>query len=400
MKFLLYAHGGSGNHGCEGIVAATARLLRGIDSSAEVILSSRKPAEDERSTILSVDKIVNEFSGYWGLLSPLRYMAAFAYRFISKDTSLYYSILYSLLFKNTLKQASDGAVALSIGGDNYCSHNCSGVAYLNRALKKRGCATVLWGCSIERDAYDKGFIRDMQSYDLIVARESRTFKMLSSLKLTNVRLYPDPVFSLGCALPEMTDDVKPENIVGINLSPLIMKYGDKPCVMRNFSRLIEFILQSTDMSIALIPHVVWDESDDRLPLSELYRAYEGTGRVTLTNGSNYCKIKSTIARCRMFVGARTHSIISAYSTCVPAIAIGYSVKAYGIAGDIFGTDKNYVVPVQSLKREDDLTGAFKWLMVHEDDVRRHLRQFMPEYCARAGASAVEIAQPVWGRWGE
>ena len=34
--------------------------------------------------------------------------------------------------------------------------------------------------------------------------------------------------------------------------------------------------------------------------------------------------------------------------------MGYSVKARGIAKDLLGTDENYVVPVQSLKSEDDL----------------------------------------------
>ena len=41
-KIFLYAHGGSGNHGCEAIVRATARILQGN----ELYLISSKPEED------------------------------------------------------------------------------------------------------------------------------------------------------------------------------------------------------------------------------------------------------------------------------------------------------------------------------------------------------------------
>ena len=83
----------------------------------------------------------------------------------------------------------------------------------------------------------------------------------------------------------------------------------------------------------------------------------------------------------MFVCARTHASIAAYSTCVPTIVLGYSVKARGIARDIWGEEKNYVIPVQSLKTENDMVSALQWMMEHEDEMRRHLLQVMPNYVA-------------------
>ena len=56
----------------------------------------------------------------------------------------------------------------------------------------------------------------------------------------------------------------------------------------------------------------------------------------------------------MFIGARTHSTIAAYSSGVPTLVVGYSVKAKGIAKDLFGTEENYVLPVQALKEENNL----------------------------------------------
>ena len=51
--------------------------------------------------------------------------------------------------------------------------------------------------------------------------------------------------------------------------------------MRNYRRLMDHILSDTDNSVALIPHVMWKNNDDRLALEELYRGYENNERVIL-----------------------------------------------------------------------------------------------------------------------
>ena len=70
--------------------------------------------------------------------------------------------------------------------------------------------------------------------------------------------------------------------------------------------------------------------------------------------------------------------------------VGYSVKAKGIAKDLFGTYKRYVLPVQSLSREEELTEAFTWLTEQEKEIRAHLQTLMPEYVARAYGAAEEV----------
>ena len=111
----------------------------------------------------------------------------------------------------------------------------------------------------------------------------------------------------------------------------------------------------------------------------MYNKFKETGRVILIEDDNCEVLKGYISRCRLFIGARTHSTIAAYATCVPTLVIGYSIKAKGIAKDIFGTYDNYVIPVQSLNKEDDLSLAFDWIYKNEDNIRRHLKDFMPEY---------------------
>ncbi len=153
--------------------------------------------------------------------------------------------------------------------------------------------------------------------------------------------------------------------------------------MRSYEALLQHIIDTTDMQIALIPHVVWAANDDRQPLKQLYDAFASTGRVVLLQDAPAEVLKGYISRCRLFIGARTHATIAAYSTCVPTMVLGYSVKARGIAQDLFGTQEHYVLPVQDLHDPAQLTEGFDWLYQNEELLRSQLQEKMPEYKARA-----------------
>ena len=92
---------------------------------------------------------------------------------------------------------------------------------------------------------------------------------------------------------------------------------------------------------------------------------------------NYCQIRHVISRCRLFIGSRTHAVISAYSMCVPTLALGYSIKSRGIAKDL-GLDEQLVINCKQFQ-SGDLLRSFKYLMQQEADIHRHLEQVMPEY---------------------
>ena len=149
--------------------------------------------------------------------------------------------------------------------------------------------------------------------------------------------------------------------------------------LKNYEKLIDFILSHTRMQIALIPHVVWSHNDDRKPLTCLYEHYKDTNRVILLDDHNSMELKGYIARCRFLVAARTHASIAGYSEKVPTLVVGYSVKAKGIAMDLFGTDENYVIPVSSLSQPDTLTKHFEWLMKMEDKIRNYYDVRLPNY---------------------
>ena len=295
---------------------------------------------------------------------------------VSLDTYPYRSIIRSFP-KDTL--------ALSIGGDNYCYGDTAYYAELNRLFRKAGHKTVLWGCSINREVMkEKIAIKDLHGYSLVTARESLTYEVLTSAGMTNVKLFPDPAFTLHPDLSAIPEGFEESGTVGINISPMILDNESLPgSAIENYKALIRYILAETEYDIALIPHVVWKQSDDRVPLRLLYEEFKDSGRIKMIEDANAERLKGVISKCRFMVAARTHASIAAYSTCVPTLVIGYSIKAKGIAKDIFGSFEDYVLPVQNLKTPNDLTDKFCWIMNHEDMIRNHLHEFMPGYIAKA-----------------
>ena len=217
-----------------------------------------------------------------------------------------------------------------------------------------------------------------------------TFEALKSIG-ANVKLYPDPAFQLNKIDKELPEGFIDGNIVGINISPMIVKNEQQNGItVKNYELLIKHIIEDTDMNVALIPHVIWENNDDRIPCKDLYDKFKHTGRIVMIDDDNCEVLKGYISRCRMFIGARTHATIAAYSTCVPTLVVGYSVKAKGIAKDIFGTYENYVIPVQTLTKEEDLSLAFDWMHKNENSIRTHLEKFMPSYCEKALEAAKEL----------
>ncbi|MCE2617199.1 MAG: polysaccharide pyruvyl transferase family protein [Phocaeicola sp.] len=376
-NILLFGHGGSANHGCEAIVRTTAGIIKDKLPDSKLFLCTPKINEDQH---YSVDKIcilknvsqnIKNFDFY---ISYLKYR--FTHNFVYLDTYRYNSLVRRL--------RKERSFALSIGGDNYCYGENKELAYLNNYFNKHGIKTILWGCSVEPSGLDNpNILNDMKNYTYIISRESLTFEAMKSHGLNNVYLYPDPAFLLK---KEQIDDhnLIKENTVGINLSPYILKCeGKKGITIKNFVHLIEYILENTSMNVALIPHVVWSHSNDCIPLQLLCNEFKNNQRVSLIGDASASELKGLISKCRFMIAARTHASIAAYSSCVPTLVVGYSVKAKGIAKDIFGTYDRYVLPVQTLSDEKELVESFQWLVCHETEIRTHLIDFMPQYIEKA-----------------
>lgn len=381
-KIVLYMHAGSGNHGCEAIVNSLCKML-----PKPAVLVTNRAAEDACYSLKDLcSEIVEERKIEKNFFVHAWY---YLWRKVSHDPESFMRYRYRAV---TGKNAQ--MLNISIGGDNYCYDNMLDRLLLaNRMFHRQGGKTMLFGCSIEPGLLQKKEIaEDMRLYDAIVARESITYEaLLGVCEKEKVYLCPDPAFLLETQKLPLPEGWTEGKMLGLNISPMIMENESKQGItMENYKALIDHILKTTDLNIVLIPHVVWENNDDRKPIAGLYNAFAQTGRVIKLEDASAPQLKGYISRCRMFIGARTHATIAAYSSCVPTLAVGYSVKAQGIAKDLFGTTQNYVLPVQKLSRKEDLIGAFEWLRGNEDAMKKQLEEIMPAYKERAARAKTII----------
>ena len=186
----------------------------------------------------------------------------------------------------------------------------------------------------------------------------------------------------------------PKNTVGINLSPLVMGWSNNgELVWDNYCGTIDYIIRETDMNICLIPHVFRTENDyDMTPHLKLYEKYKDTGRVTIISDTSLsCKhLKYIISQCRFLITARTHASIAAYSSIIPTLVLGYSIKSIGIAIDLFGTSENYVVSTDRLSTSSQLKDAFCHITDHEQEIISTLREKVPVMQQRVNNACSQI----------
>ena len=381
-KAILYSHGGSLNRGCEAIIRTTSDLLvngLGKDKISISVASFNKDA-DEALDLPSIDRYISHnklkrFSYYW-----------FIHHLSNKKLSNY---VFTNVHKDFINEASNHDLCFSVGGDNYCYPNSSWVYPVDRQLKKQGSKLVLWGCSIEPSVIDKAMIEDIRLFDLITPRESITYEALVDRGLdSNTHLHADPAFTLETDKSKVPFGLADGNTIGINVSPLIMYYErSSGMVFKSVKNLIEHILNTTDCKIALIPHVTLPDNNDLAPLTTLFDMYKDTNRILLIeDGLNASQLKGIISSCRLFIGARTHATIAAYSSCVPTLVLGYSVKSIGIAKDLFGDESGLVLPVYDLQNDKQIINSFAGLLEREKELRMHLKEIMPSYVQTARMS--------------
>ncbi|MEE0859634.1 MAG: polysaccharide pyruvyl transferase family protein [Acutalibacteraceae bacterium] len=364
-------NGASANHGCEAIIRSSKKII-----NDEIILLTNNFENEKKYGIDKILKVEND--SVCAVKGLKRFLSKVYFR-IKKSS--YLTTKYSK--KELLDKVHKDDIFVSIGGDNYCYNGYERMSYLNRAIRIKGGKTVLWGCSVDEGEMPQLMKDDLSKFDLITARESISYEILKKLNKNTV-LVSDPAFILPvqkCALPEGFEE---KNTVGINLSPLVLNcVSDSSVIEDNYIELINYIIENTDMKIALLPHVVVETNDDRIPLKRLYEKFKDTGRVIMIEDNNCMVLKYYISKMKYFIGARTHATIAAYSSYVPTLVVGYSTKSKGIAKDLFGTSDNYVLNIYDMKSKTDLTNNFKWIMKNEDVIKNTLDKIMPEYVDKA-----------------
>lgn len=370
------SHLDSGNRGCEAITKGTCEIL-GSEYSFEATTQNME---------------LDSQMGYSGNIVFGKFKdCSFSARVIKKltrklmPTHTADKVMFRLRYASTFNRYKENDLVLSTGGDMFCYGDDIDTIRLNDFLYEKSMKTVLWGCSIGEENLSSKKIEVLNKFAAVTVRESLSECVLKEkVGLKNVFRFPDSAFVLKpekCELPAYFS----KDVIGINLSNFVgAEIGKDTIFGKNIICLFNYILNNTQFDIVLIPHVFWKGQDDRISCNYYYDYFKDNYRIHVlsTENMNYCQIRYAISKCKFFLGARTHAMISAYSTCVPSIALGYSIKSKGIAKDLNMPDYT-VLDYRNLKRNDEIVERFKQLQDNEAAIRRLLSEEIPGYIQKA-----------------
>lgn len=329
-KLLLYGHGGACNHGAEAILRASIPIFRRFN--VPIYLSTHFPEQDRT---FGLDRLVDRLIPADLSLVPEEHTAK---TFAEKEQ------VAACIYRDALEEIDGETICVAVGGDNYCYPNWHRQSVFHHTSKTRGGFSILWGCSIQPEQIDRRMREILGGYDHIYTREILTTQALRNLRMPRVTQLPDPAFMLKkepAALPEHFGS----HTVAVNLSPLLLRRSDVllPC----FVEVSRLLLERAD-ALLMVPHVTMPVDDDRSALRKLegFLPSEMQSRICWTPEKyNAAQRKYLISKCEMLICCRTHASIAGYSTGIPTLVIGYSVKSQGIGRDL-GMER-WVIPVES-----------------------------------------------------
>ncbi len=340
-KILLYGTGTYKNRGVEAIVNST---INQIDLKQNDLTIATYDLEYNKHFYSDKVKYINQ--NRKNNLTEEEKALEEKYRGMPFDYNNY-ELLYQ---KDVVDQMEKSDICISIGGDSYCYPPCNWLYALDKKSHDLGKKTVLWGASLFEKITDHDLINNLNNFDVLVIRESLTLEAIKDyVDQDKIIFERDPAFSLKMKEVELNEWYNNRKYMIINLSPLTIKNENQYQAIIEF---IKYILKETKYSICLLPHVTTEDCSDMEILSRINHDFLEEERVYLEEGNYDCEeLKYIISKSSFAIVARTHASIAGYSTAVPTLVIGYSVKSKGIAKDLFGDYQNYVI------NKDELTST-------------------------------------------
>lgn len=371
MKFLLFDHSGCLNRGCEAIVRSTVNILETAFPGSEYAILSYSPEDD--IVLSDIPRLTVKGVAAQPLSFIDKFINAFYYKILNRSD--YY---YRTAYRDSVNFAKDYDICLCIGGDTFCYGDNEMCRNFIAQFKSMGKKVVLWGCSIGEEDLSPKKIETLKSLDCIFARESLTKKVLENAGIDKVRLFADPAFTLATH----EADLEGEHLLGINLSPLVAEYC--PDLSEYASRFLEKVERETCYTPVLIPHVTIDSNNnnDYTFLKEIYDNAKLNRTIILPDNLSASQYKGYIQKCEMLIAARTHATIGGYSNGIPVFALSYSIKARGIAVDLFG-EELCVESVEEITSGDSLFMCLRRIENSAAKMREKLTDIIPEKKALA-----------------
>lgn len=391
--FLLEGNNSYTNRGCEAIAYGTVNILRKHFPDSQILICSRGWKTEEDASFYSPANV--KYYPY-----PRKYFFSWWVRKIKHALN---SDPMKKAYRpfNFEPQLQNADVVLTLGGDNW-SLDYSTPWYLFDVvdiIKDSKTPLVHWGSSIgpffDDPEFEQQAAKRLQSYDLLLIRESATIDYLHSIGVgENIRAVADPAFVMESTKPgELTDSVHrmlEEGCFGLNIPARMGPYPSDP--EEYFSRMMELVKLLHDLlpiPILLIPHVFGGDKERNNDYFFLEKIVQGLG---ISDGHlavappelRAPELKWVIGKTLVFAGGRTHSTIAALSSGVPTFFLSYSLKSRGISRDMIGHE-DWLLSIKSTPAQV-LAERIQTFWNSRDEYRKHLQEVLPSFIQKAWKS--------------
>lgn len=365
--FMFMGNGSPDNGGCEAITKGTIEILRSTFNDASFIDSYF-----DYTGCYGADKTKNIY--------PVRYPARWTSKWFLLQPALRFSypITAQLLYTSHKKQIQQATAVLSLGGDNYSLDYGVPKRFIamGKYVKRQKVPFIIWGASIGPFERGSTFEKEIATHlrnevDLILLREEESRKYLEEIGVTkNVKVVADPAFMMQPETCEGLRKYLPSGYICINFSDLMAKYvtnGDMNTWIQICATIINSLHKEYERLLVFIPHVKSDYAfiQKVVPLvSKKELLY-----IVDTN-LNAAQMKWIISQAECNVACRTHSTIASFSTSVPTLSLGYSIKSKGLNQQMY-RHENYLLYGKEITC-DNVNHTFHMLWENKMNIRKLL----------------------------
>ncbi|RLJ09758.1 MAG: hypothetical protein DRP15_02550, partial [Candidatus Aenigmatarchaeota archaeon] len=265
-----------------------------------------------------------------------------------------------------IKCLNDADIIIDVSGDTFSSDYGKasifsiGARIISAKMLRKPVVLYCQSIGPFRGLIDRLFAKlFLKLVDLIIVREFITANYLRRLGV-HAYVCADPAFLLEPSPNAIVSQIPSSHkgpVIGINLSQYIDSLcgGDNPANKYRMimSQLIDALIERYKAHILIIPEVKGQKPnsyDDYYVSRRIVDLLKHKEHVTIVAGDySPSELKAIVGQCDILISPRFHLVIFALSQCVPAIAIAYSHKAYGIM-DMLGQSE-YVLSYEDLSLE-------------------------------------------------
>jgi polysaccharide pyruvyl transferase WcaK-like protein len=403
-KILLGKNPYSLNKGEVAMLVGTLKTFRTFFENVEFSIVSTHPEIDE----MRCDTKINIISDISSDKSRTIRIFKFVYSIVQDITSVFIYRIFNFktsgITKGEKLKAYCEADLITMGHDDALTGIYGGFPFFSTIYpiilaKLLKTPIVIYAGSIgpepSKGKLSKMLVRfTLNKVDLITLREEISYEYLQMVGVNKPPIYvtADPAFLLPSVTSERVKEImliesinkNDRPLIGVSLSQVIAHWafpeiqdlgGKYDRYIKIMSQVIDYLTEELSATIVFVPHVIGysKKEDDRIAAKDIYQMAKNKDKIKLIE-NEYApeELKGLIGQFDLFIGARTHSVISAAMMCTPFVAIEYeSPKTRGIIGKMLDCEE-FVYDIRTLNF-DTLITKINDVWLNREKIRGELK---------------------------